>query len=140
MMSRICLISCVSLKGSSPVPAAQLYRSALFAKTRAYAETTADEWFILSAEHGLLRPEAVVAPYDRTLNTMKASERRAWGALVKEQMREMLPPAEEVVVLAGERYRENIVDWLTQRFSQVTIPMAGLTIGRQLQWLKAAGF
>lgn len=139
-MSRICLISCVSLKGSAPVPAAQLYRSALFAKTRAYAETTADAWYILSAEHGLLRPDALVAPYDRTLNTMNAPERRAWAALVTEQMRCILPPAEEVVVLAGERYRENIVDWLTERFSRVTIPMAGLTIGRQLQWLKAAGF
>lgn len=139
-MSRISLISCVSLKGTAPVPAAHLYQSALFLKTRAYAVTTSNYWFILSAEYGLLHPNTVIAPYDRTLNLMKTSERQAWSARVIEQMQERLPPADEVILLAGQRYRENIIDWLSKRYSRVAVPMEGLTIGRQLQWLKAAGF
>ena len=140
MMSRICLISCASLKSRAPAPAAELYRSTLFAKTRAYAEANTDAWYILSAEHGLLHPETVVEPYDRTLNRMTASERRSWAMLVIDQMHATIPASREVVVLAGERYRENIIAWMSARFQRVTIPMAGLTIGRQLQWLKAAGF
>ncbi|WP_429838091.1 DUF6884 domain-containing protein [Burkholderia gladioli] len=37
-------------------------------------------------------------------------------------------------VLAGERYREFLVEYLRSRF-ELEIPMQGLAIGRQLQWL-----
>lgn len=36
-------------------------------------------WFILSAEYGLLEPDAEVEPYERTLNTMSVSDRREWA-------------------------------------------------------------
>ena len=40
-------------------------------------------------------------------------------------------------MLAGERYREGLVPFLVQRGYTVTIPLQGLSFGRQLQWLKA---
>lgn len=49
--------------------------SDLFRKARAYAERSADEWFVLSAMHGLVDPGDVVEPYDLTLNTMDVAER-----------------------------------------------------------------
>ncbi|WP_338000323.1 DUF6884 domain-containing protein [Burkholderia gladioli] len=38
------------------------------------------------------------------------------------------------VVLAGTRYREFLMGYLSGRFT-VEIPMNGLAIGKQLQWL-----
>lgn len=61
--------------------AKDLYISDWFVKARAYVEQAGDEWFILSAEYGLVSPETVIAPYERTLNTMGIAERRAWGSM-----------------------------------------------------------
>jgi len=72
------------------------------------------------------------------LNTMSAPERRSWAEQVQKQMNATLPDADEVVVLAGNRYRENLMSYLRKRFPKVTVPMDGLTIGRQLNWLDNA--
>ena len=40
--------------------------------------------------------------------------------------------------MAGNRYRENLMPYLREPFSKVTVPMEGLTIGRQLNWLDDA--
>lgn len=61
------LIGCVKSKLGVPAPAEELYVSPLFRKRRAYAESAGTPWFVLSAEHGLLAPSDVVAPYDRAL-------------------------------------------------------------------------
>ena len=62
------LVSCVSKKQNSAQPARELYVSAWFLKARAYAEAHGERWFVLSAEHGLLRPDDVIHPYEKTLN------------------------------------------------------------------------
>jgi hypothetical protein len=76
-----------------------------------------------------------LAPYERTLNTMSKAERHAWAKRVTAQMEAHFPVADRIVVLAGQRYREFLMDYLHQRASTVEIPMEGLTIGRQLQYL-----
>jgi hypothetical protein len=133
--SRAFLVSCVAVKQPYTTRAADLYVSPWFLKVRELVETTGDPWFILSAEHGLIAPDAIVAPYNRTLNTMPVADRQAWGARVRRQMSVSLPKVEEIVVLAGMRYRENIMAWLTSEYTKVTVPMAGLPIGKQLSWL-----
>ena len=70
-----------------------------------------------------------------TLNTMRKAERNAWAKRVKAQMETRLPAADRIVVLAGQRYSESLMDYLRQRARTVEIPMEGLTIGRQLQYL-----
>jgi cytoplasmic iron level regulating protein YaaA (DUF328/UPF0246 family) len=129
------LVSCVSKKRQTPGRARDLYISDWFTKARDYVEATRSQWFILSAEYGLVLPDQVLAPYERTLNTMGKAERNAWATRVKAQMETHLPVADRIVVLAGQRYRESLMDYLRQRAGTVEIPMEGLTIGRQLQYL-----
>ncbi len=76
----IFLVACVSTKADRPMAAADLYRSDWFVKARAYVERTGARWFILSAAHGLVAPEALIAPYDVTLRGMAVADRRRWGA------------------------------------------------------------
>lgn len=128
------LVSCVSEKLDSPARAKDLYISALFTKARAFVEKTGGVWFILSAKHGLVHPEAIISPYDETLNSMGTAARRAWAKRVIEQMERELPKSEEIVVLAGQRYREYLMDYLAKR-ARVSLPLEGLRIGEQLSWL-----
>lgn len=132
------LISCVSRKRATSSRARELYTSNWFLKARDYIESTRSPWFILSAEHGLVSPDLILAPYERTLNAMSAPERKAWATRVKSQMETSLPDADRIVVLAGLRYREHLMNYLRQRAKAVEVPMEGLTIGRQLHYLTEA--
>ena len=62
---RIYLVSCVSQKLSHPAPAQNLYTSAWFQKARSFVLKSGSPWYILSAEHGLVHPEQVLAPYEK---------------------------------------------------------------------------
>lgn len=95
-----------------------------------------DEWFVLSAEHGLLRPHKQIAPYERTLLKMSKPDRSAWFERVSAQLVDALPPGAEVTVLAGIRYRADVVPFLQSKGFIVRIPMAGMRLGYQLEWLK----
>lgn len=133
-MSAIFLISCVASKLGRPAAARDLYVSSLFRKARAYVEGTGWPWFVLSAEHGLLLPSQVVSPYEKTLNTMPVAARKAWAEQVLAALEPHLAGVDQVVFLAGHRYREFLEAPLRRR-AQVEVPMAGLGIGKQLQWL-----
>jgi hypothetical protein len=129
------LVSCVGQKAGSARPAKDLYQSDWFVKARRYVESAKAPWFILSAEFGLVRPDAVIPPYERTLNNMGVAERRAWSWRVIEQMKAELPDCEVIVILAGARYRENLMAYLRSRAKRVRVPLEGLRIGEQLSWL-----
>lgn len=132
---RVALVSCVKSKQTRPAPARDLYTSALFRGLRAFAERSADRWYILSAEHGLVDPTQVLEPYERTLNRMPRKDRDAWASKVRGQLAEVLPIGAEVIVLAGQRYREDLVPFLRDRGHPVSIPLEGLPFGKQLQFL-----
>lgn len=136
MATRVALISCVKTKLTLAAPARDMYVSPLFRGMRRYAERNADAWIILSAEHGVLQPDQVIAPYERTLKTMRKLDRAAWAERVQGQLLELLPTRAEIVILAGERYRESVVPFLERQGHAVMAPMEGLNFGKQLRWLK----
>ncbi|MDY6875905.1 MAG: hypothetical protein SWK90_06860 [Chloroflexota bacterium] len=84
------LVSCTKRNLDHPCPARDLYTaSALFRKARAYCEHHYDAWYILSAKHGLVHPDQVVAPYDITLKRMSIVERCAWERRLSERLRRL---------------------------------------------------
>jgi cytoplasmic iron level regulating protein YaaA (DUF328/UPF0246 family) len=135
MTQRIALVACVKSKRSAASTAKDLYISPLFRGMRAYAEANSDAWFILSAQHGLLHPERVIDPYERTLNTMGVVDRRRWSEQVKRELAAVLSPNAEIVILAGERYREDLIPFLKSRGHNVVITFEGLPLGHQLRRL-----
>jgi hypothetical protein len=131
----ICLVSCVGKKQTKRVAAKDLYISDWFIKARRFVESKGYSWFILSAEHGLIDPGKLLSPYEKTLNTMGVRDRREWARKVLKQIDVEIPNAKSFIFLAGQRYRENLVEPLRLAGSSIYIPMEGLTIGRQLSWL-----
>jgi len=132
----ITLISCVKQKQAAPTQARGLYVSQLFKAMRSWAELNSTAWFILSAEHGLVKPDQVLAPYDTTLVTMPSAQRLVWAHRVQHQLASVLLPGDTVTILAGRKYREHLVPWLQAHGWAVNVPMEGLGIGQQKQWLK----
>ncbi len=133
---RVVLVSCVKSKTSKPMPAQDLYTSDLFHKTSAYARLVGDSWYILSAKYGLLVPNQIIEPYEKTLNKMAAAERKIWASNVLESLKDIVSPGDEVVFLAGDRYRRDLIETLEEWGCKIYIPMEGLSFGRQLSWLK----
>ena len=131
----ICFISCVGKKTSVSAAAKDLYRSDWFTKARSYVESKGFQWFILSAEYGLVHPDQTIAPYDKTLNTMGSNDRRDWAKKVLIQIDDTIPETKSFIFLAGRKYRENLLDPLKAKGSEIIIPMEGLGIGQQLSWL-----
>ena len=134
-VGRLFLVSCVKTKLPQPAKARDLYVSDWFRKARAFVEREGGEWRILSAKCGLVDPEEVIPPYEKTLTTMRAAERRTWAAKVLEALEPCLADADTVVFFAGERYREFLEPSLRRRGVALDVPMRGLSQGRQLAWL-----
>ena len=131
------LVSCVKTKRDTLAPARDLYVSPWFLKARDLVEKTGDPWRILSAEHGLLHPDEEVRPYERTLNAMYVTERRAWAKRVLTGIYGCVEGVDTIVFFAGQRYREFLEPTLRSRGLTVRVPMIGLSQGRQMQWLNA---
>ena len=138
-MRQLFLVACVAKKQSKASPARDLYISPWFCRARAYAEASGAPWLVLSAEHGLLEPDSIVAPYERTLNRMRVPERKRWAGHVLCQLRPHLKDVDQVVLLGGRRYTEFLAPQI--RASAVTVkqPLAHLRIGEQLRWFKEQG-
>jgi len=123
-------ISCVGKKLPSSAPAKELYQSDWFKKARVWAEGTGKDWYILSAKHGVLSPDDVIAPYEKTLNTMSSKDRRLWAKSTTTQINNIAPKG-KITFLAGKKYRE----FLGIEGGRISVPMEGLGIGQQLAWL-----
>lgn len=132
------LVSCVKTKRESAAIPKELYTSPYFRKMRSYAEREHDEWWILSAEHGLLDPDGEpIEPYEKTLSNASVSERREWAETVIEQMRSegLFDKPVRFVVHAGKAYYGELVPRLgSQGEITVEIPTEGLAIGEKLAW------
>lgn len=134
---RIGLVGCVKQKATDPRPARRLYTSTLFEGRRAYVERTCEEWWILSAAHGLVHPDQPLAPYDVTLKNAGRAQRRAWTQQVLHQLDELTQPGigDVVEIHAGAEYRDfGLVDGLQERGCEVDVPTEGLRIGDQLHF------
>ena len=128
------LVSCVKEKRATRGPAKELYTSPWFRKAREHVEGTGQPWFLLSARHGLLKPDSRIRPYDQSLDAMPRAERRRWADKVLRQLRAHIGEDDTLVILAGQRYREFIEQDLRDRRVSVEVPLAGMRIGEQMAW------
>ncbi|WP_433130173.1 DUF6884 domain-containing protein [Micromonospora sp. CA-240977] len=133
------LLACAQTKLDVPAPAHRLYTSTLFRKGCAYAERLNVPWFILSAEHGLVAPDQLLAPYERYLPSASESYRAAWGLWVVERLDLLAGPlsGRAVEVHAGAAYVDAIASHLTAKDARVVDPLRGMAIGARLHWYGA---
>ena len=133
-MKKIVLIACSSKKLPFDAKARNLYISPLFKLNLKFAKSLKpDKMFILSAEHGLLSLDKRIEPYDKTLNDMPTKEVKRWARKVIRQLGRVANfRKDQITLLAGERYRR----YLIPNFTNYMVPLEGLGIGKQLEYLK----
>jgi len=137
---RVGLVACVKAKRAVRSPAGELYNSSLFRKASAYCAATYDRWAILSAKYGLIWPDTLIDPYDLTLKTYTANQRRVWaqGVVAQLQAWEAATGVQPVYYFhAGKNYREYLLPAFAGRAVE---PLAHLGIGQMLAWYKERGY
>ncbi len=140
MTVEIGFVSCVKGKQDCPAKPRDLYTSDYFNKMQSYAEEEHDEWWILSAKHGLLDPEGPpIEPYDETLTGARVAKERDWAEKVYQELEEagLLKPGVHLVFHAGQDYHEELLPKIRNvEDVSVEIPTEGLSIGEKLSWYK----
>lgn len=138
-MKRIALVSCTKQKQNSPCKAEEMYMpSTLFRKITTYIrQSQFDDWYILSAKYGLLNKSTIISTYDVTLLKMRAIERKKWADNVAEELLEDLSNQTEIYFFAGEKYRQYLLPQLEKADFTCHVPLRGMQIGEQLQYLNS---
>lgn len=126
LQAPVVLVGCTKGKLDYPARAERLYQGRIFERSLAYARTIAPDSLIrvLSAEHGLVRLDRIIAPYDSTIADLTAAQRRAWGRKVAGQLARLTP--RKVIVLAGTAY---VTPWRSEIPAVVQEPLQGLASG-----------
>jgi hypothetical protein len=94
----VILLGSVGERVHVPAPAKEVYRDVSFQLSRLDAETSRKEWFILSAEHGLVAPNEWMSPDSRTLADMDPQYRVAWASWVVARLQSLVGSLEGLVV------------------------------------------
>lgn len=137
----IALVGCSKLKWktNSTAPASRLYVGRLFKLAYRHAVNTADDVHIISALHGLVEPHQHLAPYDYSMVSMRADERREWGKRVVGQLLTHYPLRYlHISIYAGSTYvnpillaiEEDGVPW------ECEIPLQGMDLFERFQWFR----
>jgi hypothetical protein len=98
----------------------------LFKKSVILAQRECDGIAILSAKYGLLHPDTIIEPYNKTLLGMPKQEQLAWMLKVSDQLLDQYPNA-RFVYYAGVNYYRGL--------PKGEYPFGNKTLGQRLQWL-----
>jgi hypothetical protein len=130
------LLGCVKTKLDHAAKARDLYCSPLWFARRAYAEESGRLWMILSAKHGLVKPDRRLRPYNCALGDQPAAYRHSWGERVVRSLEERFGSLAGATfeVHAGAAYREAIWRPLAQRGAGLSVRFTGLALGEQIRW------
>jgi hypothetical protein len=122
----VVLIGSSGVTASGPVRVADLFQSAGFARAREHAVHSRLPWFVLSAKHGLLEPDDVVAPYDFQLGDASTVYRSAWGEWVAAQLGERVQLSGATVeVHGGVDFAQPLRQPLARRGAALELPLPG---------------
>ncbi|MHC8668808.1 DUF6884 domain-containing protein [Bacillus cereus] len=142
-MQRICIIPCGKKKiwdkhsDYGPMEAKDVYISPFGKACQAYATMFFENWVILSAKHGFLRPNDIVLEnYDLAFDS-KSDEVINIEQLQKQMVDKSLLQFDEIVLLAGKKHKKVVTKLYPEEM--ITYPLEGCKgIGYMLQRLKEA--
>ncbi|MGH0432335.1 DUF6884 domain-containing protein [Bacillus hominis] len=142
-MKRLCIIPCGKKKiwdkypDYGEVEAKDVYISPFGKACQAYAAEFFENWVILSARHGFLRPNDIVKEdYDLAFDS-KSDEIISIEQLKQQMIDKSLLQFDEIVLLAGKKHKKVVTKLYSEEV--ITYPLEGCKgIGYMLQRLKGA--
>ncbi|HDR7286701.1 hypothetical protein SIL04_02435 [Bacillus cereus group sp. BfR-BA-00331] len=142
-MKRLCIIPCGKKKiwdkypDYGPMEAKDVYISPFGKACQSYATMFFENWVILSAKHGFLRPNDIVLEnYDLAFDS-KSDKVISIEQLQKQMVDKSLLQFDEIVLLAGKKHKKVVTKLYPEEI--ITYPLEGCKgIGYMLQRLKEA--
>ena len=133
-MSKIALISCTSSKKDYVCEAKELYSKSLaFRLEYEIAGKIAEKVYILSAKHGLVSPDTVLAPYNYTLINKPQNIKVQWSNNVLKQMKQQVSlENDEFIIFTGKDYYE----YLLPSIKNYWLPLKGMRQGERIPVLR----
>lgn len=135
------LVSCCGPKLVNEAPARALYISPLFKKSLLLAELRHAFVYVVSVEHGLVHPDALVEPYDKTMADVAKEWRAIWGNRVWSSLcgRHAKDGIMQVHFYAGKEYVSPIRaaghGSFLRGYAEWFEPMRKMQFGQRLSWL-----
>ena len=122
----IIIISCGKRKLEGKAKAKDLYIGSLYHQKLEYVKTLYpnNEFYIISAKHGLIHQDVVISSYDRVLPS-SSEEFKEWTDLVNNQL-QIFDSKEEVLFLGGTRYYVPVDEYFT---GKKYAPLVGKSLG-----------
>lgn len=131
------VLGCGKAKRQTAAPLLELYTGNLFQARRRYAEANLGGVdLIVSALLHLADARVVSAPYDMDLSRQSRELRAAWQRVVLERALEITEPGDTLIVLASGEYAGLWCDELARLGRYVDRPLARMSMGKQLAWLR----
>lgn len=129
----IAFIGCVKTKKSYICKAIDLYDSPLFKKSVEYAKKKGvTDIYIISAKHGLIPADTMIAPYEETLNGKNETYLKYWAyKVIKQADQKGIKRNEEILLLGGENYTK----YLRRIYKNAKEPLKGKPLGVRLKFL-----
>lgn len=131
-MNIVIAVMCGQRKVNYACCAEELYCGSLFKAAKGWAKRHAIEWFIVSAKHGLLLPQTIVAPYDVKLgkgaNALNKQQQSQWAEQTRKLIEERYGKR-RIVCLCSKEY-ESAFSGLNCYF-----PLQRMGIGKRIKWL-----
>jgi hypothetical protein len=134
-MKTIVLLMCGKNKLSHKAEARDIYTSPRFKKSIEYAKmlTGEESIFVLSALHGVVNLDTVIAPYDKSIYQMSPDEKTVWAEMVFTQLSKCSDVThDKYAFLTDDDYCEQIYP----RLSQVEMPLKGKKPEDHLAWFE----
>ena len=133
---KVGILACSKTKAASPCAAVELYQGRVFRASVAVLRAKGcDRLVILSALHGAVLDDTVLAPYERCLSDLDAAGRRAWARAANGKLFNLILPdatGASVLAIVPALYAPALVG-----LPRVTRLFAGLPQGRLYQALRA---
>lgn len=132
------LIGCGASKQSHPVRAAELYTSSYFQEKVKFAEALGKPWAILSGKLGIVEPDTLTEPYNVNAEALDEYEKREWVIGVVAALFAWHRHVTHLAIIAGKNYYDPLAATLATVGVETFNPCAGLGIGEQIAWMRAA--
>ncbi len=134
----IILISCGKRKLDRSARADELYTSPRSRLAVGLTSILRYPFRIVSAAHGLLRPDQIVSPYDVSLDGLTSDELTEWRAKVAKDLASFPIHVCRFLLLGSDDYIHQISIVLTEIGADYIAPMTGCPANQQTAWLKKA--
>lgn len=135
MKEKVGLMATARKKSDIPQPVVDFYKSPLFKKSLSYARMHYDRFYFYNAKDGFLLPNQIMEPYDVSIKTFSAREKRNWAKKVITGLAQYESPENAVIYLhGGFVYRKYLQPELQKHGFEFIVPLKGMGIGEQLAW------